>query len=975
MKKILLLLIISLTSTVCSQAQKRNGIKLVEPLTLIDTVETKFAALGWVNNFFTAKRYAYYRTDEQGVLFYNGGYVGSRNTDSALVAIPSGWTNYLAPLTEQQLIAIWNPNPTESYEMRARSLGSNGWYLTQTVSTSPDIYAVRAWSMLDSNSVVIITNTDNYDNLLGLVSSVHGLAEPANVPIPSGYTRYQSAEGTWLYTEGTPQSQLSEIFVSYTPTSVDNSINLSQFPDVTVPSKLNFVFGHGSPMFTEMLNTTPAIQLRKGWTHTSNGSVAGVSKIPASATSKFQVPTQRIIDRLDAINTNYKYDFGLFSTQEAYNIGFDIAINTGSMIDPETNTFSKPVAHYLFDEEEINDAINQYHFKMGYIMKGVSAGLTAENLLVFYGRATSYNLAGGAYAESYPFGYSQAFIDQLPNDYFAYAQAYAEANTFLDISGGYFRTPIPPTQTYYQKSGGQYVLNAGKRVFRTDAFTDTIWGKTVNFLNAPDALFLQYSNAAGSSVYQNPSLYRNDAYWAIHNQYRMHDKVQLNSIMLNKAFTGQTDISYWQEHGTKPWAVVRPFTENYTFGGNSSEVRPLDDAALRFMVYSTVMQGVRGMETWEAGTGGETQLSAAGSGQTYTIEPDGTRLYVNDETFAPYEAYTSAVQGVIKAYEGRSFNNTLKYFHFSKYVESYQNKEILGGGIYQGDKLHLWLCYPYHDPTDTTSIVFELGNELYNINLIGRSPKLYEFTYSGEVNNSNLKIRYNNIDNQEIYVTGDIWNRSGGAVTPPVSGTIPTDQYTEKAKFGYLYGGLSYADWASQLTRGVAIYNYYGSPNQTYPAQQNCGQSSCNYQTYNDSLVVIQLPTHSINYANTDAIGVWYKFFDANNNLVHEVYDTRSGHVINGVNVRGNNHPDDASRWIKRGVYRVEVTNLEISTRPLTFRVGTTEDSQENGYPNQDSIIGQINIEPGQTVVRTLDLSQPCCGTVWHSFKMNINAY
>jgi hypothetical protein len=209
MKRILLLLIISLTSTVCSQAQKRNGIKLVEPLTLIDTVETKFAALGWVNNFFTPKRYAYYRTDEQGVLFYNGGYVGSRNTDSALVAIPSGWTSYDPPceIVPLNIIAYWNIDG-QSYPLRAQSFQDSLW-LTQTVTyPTPNSFVVRGKNMLTRGDVELIqTNLlddECYSQFAGGNTDFGGLVNPSSFTTPLGFTTYYSADSTLIYTNGTP---------------------------------------------------------------------------------------------------------------------------------------------------------------------------------------------------------------------------------------------------------------------------------------------------------------------------------------------------------------------------------------------------------------------------------------------------------------------------------------------------------------------------------------------------------------------------------------------------------------------------------------------------------------------------------------------------------------------------------------------------------------------------------------------------
>lgn len=153
----------------------------------------------------------------------------------------------------------------------------------------------------------------------------------------------------------------------------------------------------------------------------------------------------------------------------------------------------------------------------------------------------------------------------------------------------------------------------------------------------------------------------------------------------------------------------------------------------------------------------------------------------------------------------------------------------------------------------------------------------------------------------------------------PTTISIP-DWLSGPGLYKVLYGS-NYQREKAELPGGEATFNFYGQ-NMVYPPFGTEKPST-------NEAVVMAFPTHSIiNFAGVDFVSaIHMKLTDENNTLVWELLDTKGGyHAVLKGNARGNNHTDDANRWIRYGRYKLWVKNLSTDARAVqTITFGTTK--------------------------------------------------
>ena len=187
---------------------------------------------------------------------------------------------------------------------------------------------------------------------------------------------------------------------------------------------------------------------------------------------------------------------------------------------------------------------------------------------------------------------------------------------------------------------------------------------------------------------------------------------------------------------------------------------------------------------------------------------------------------------------------------------------------------------------------------------------------------------------------------------------------------GVFYNSNSKA-LAMELDGGEWSWEFYGNAGvDKYPTLRAANDPMV---MQNGDLVAIHLPTHSVvnKWGSAPArSNVIMKLYDANGALVWQLYDTKSGYHpnafgYNGQAKRGNNHPDDACRWILKGKYRLYYKNISTEAALVqdawfgTARVGTARITQK--------------VKPGEEVWFDLDMSR--LDDRSDSFKLNCNYY
>lgn len=202
------------------------------------------------------------------------------------------------------------------------------------------------------------------------------------------------------------------------------------------------------------------------------------------------------------------------------------------------------------------------------------------------------------------------------------------------------------------------------------------------------------------------------------------------------------------------------------------------------------------------------------------------------------------------------------------------------------------------------------------------------------------------------------------SITQPVS--KPDDNSRKNTSWGLGQVGSRYGSRYEtelyELKYGVSIFRFTGQ-DVNYPEYDSGLQST-------DELSIIDFPTHSIiNYAGTDFVSmIEMKLIDELGNEVWYLYDTRGGYhpCINGVDcnskLRGNNHTDDANRWVKNGKYKLWVKNHSIDKRAVQrIDFGTTIDGD----------YFQSFLEPGKEQTFDIDISRLKKGY----YKINCNVW
>lgn len=938
------------------------------------------------------KEYFYHEAKDDGSLRWPRWRLDDYSTtDSSTLytSLPVGWLKYYSPcqLEDGDVLAYWDVTG----DPLVYRIISGDTILAQVIGN--DAFVVRGHNMLTSRgdvSIEIVLDSVCLASFSLDTTDLNGLYEPDGFTTPDGYTLYLDEYGTKIYSNigfpsgssGSGENLLATI--EYTPTVVENTVNLTQFDDIDVAETngIYFGFGQGAPYFSELLSTNPAVHFKKGWTASQSTALQPSANVSNSQISAFFNATGKLAEvaatmtgtypDLANVTTSPYANLSGVSAESARQLGINVYFNKlFSYYNKEDGTNSKRIATSLFDEEIWNYLPNQLGF-MGNVAKGISqgmngaAGVGVNGRVIIYGFAYAPNGFMRGEVTPYPECCSVSQVDGYANGWLM--SGFEHQGIYTDSNVEYYKTPVSDNTTYYQMSGGEYVLNGnGDRQLRTDSFSESLFGESTEFVPEPTATFISVNQQYCPDCIPSEANTRTDVYKAITQQYKFHDRIQTaQTARANRyGFDLTTRSNQWPRNG----AILSFGTEPYTYGGNHHLSRQIGATGVIGQIVMAAMQGIEAIETWEGGTGGEVPVGRNDS-PYQTAPSNGSQLYGDDLYYGKYEAATAAVQAVRNAYRGFTLDETLRYFHFSKYVISAQNKEILGGGFYQGDSLSIWFMYPYHDPTDTTTIEVDLGSfDTKTVELVGRLPAIYKWGIDNTVTPQNIMASYVNIDGDSIVVSGDIDNHypAGGVVINQQTGEPVDDNFVANESLGYfgkIYGSDDitfdgYKNMRDDIANGVAKFNFYGNEGASYPAPQDrytcCGGSGATAVTEN--YVAVDFPSHSFSYSS-DTGKVHMKLFDASDNLIWELYDTKGGFSA----VRGNNHPDNCRRWVLRGNYRIWIKNLSDSAvMRYYFQVAG------------GATLTEVNLNAGDVYEENISLQVPDPTTNGRAYKFNCN--
>lgn len=354
-------------------------------------------------------------------------------------------------------------------------------------------------------------------------------------------------------------------------------------------------------------------------------------------------------------------------------------------------------------------------------------------------------------------------------------------------SGVYVKVPTITSHDKYKKSGGQFLLSAGKRIWNDATFVETIYGEETTFLGTPDdgikyllrrdsdgatLLGPTYWNNVHSSSPSPKQEYLDQGYtsWGRPNPVDWRPETQLNTefyyafanvVMCNLIANARieynsTDVSLFKpEAKCLNYVELRLKTEEFTAGGNSMYGRQIGAGLLNFCQLFSYLSGIRAVSLWENG-----------KDFGYDLPPRGTVLYPITEQ--------GSIQNLLDNYSGlthrtdalnqlaRDLQNTnqadWRYIHFT-YPVAVQNRQgVIGSGIYTGSKFIFMLINPTLNYDETQVVTLKIAGNSYDITLNGNGSPFYSVipNLNAGLTNNDFSLEYTTIYGRFMRVSGKV---------------------------------------------------------------------------------------------------------------------------------------------------------------------------------------------------------------------------
>lgn len=368
---------------------------------------------------------------------------------------------------------------------------------------------------------------------------------------------------------------------------------------------------------------------------------------------------------------------------------------------------------------------------------------------------------------------------------------------YYDGTATYIKSPLPLTSTIYRKDGnGEYMLASGKRILRTDPYSEYYLGvkntwhpsmynpSTQNYEPMYDGMGQQVNPGV---VNTNTGVKVTDTEYATSWAYYYLSQIKLVMGNIANQEGHGFDTTRYYSSVYNPIAVLNTLTEPITFGGNGFWRRWIHEHQIKFMFLAPLFSGYRGIYNYEDGMLGTVyynptfgnpnslslELPIKGNpiapwfffenyqdfGVNYTLFEDTTvnvPRFTCNQNLSRFNYATTAVAKAREIYAFYTQDSTLRFAFFNPIGGGINNREIAMLAMYQGTHMHILAFYPFQDATDTTTVTFTIGGNTYVQTIRPRQCEVWHLTGSfGSINPVDIKVEYNNIDGSLIKVTGD----------------------------------------------------------------------------------------------------------------------------------------------------------------------------------------------------------------------------
>jgi hypothetical protein len=372
---------------------------------------------------------------------------------------------------------------------------------------------------------------------------------------------------------------------------------------------------------------------------------------------------------------------------------------------------------------------------------------------------------------------------------------------YFDGTTTYCKSPLPVSSSLYKKDGnGNYIISGGKRVLRTDPFSEYFGGIKNTwhpsfynpYSNNYDPIYDGNGEIIGGGIISTITGVKvTDIEYAVAFSFRYVSLLKLVMGTIANQEGGGFDITRYYNSVYKPIAVMNTLTEPFTTGGNGFFRRWIGEEQLKFLYLAPLFAGYDGIYNYEDGFLGtiyynpdfgnpnnlSLQLPTKGNKiapwwffenyQDFGVpwNPQGNNDHLGTLSFnqnlSRFNWITTAVavmRGVMSYY---TKNNTLRFALFNPIGGGINTREVVMIAMYQGSNMHILAWYPFQDITDTTTVTFTINGNTYIQNIRPRMCEVWHLTGSfSTVNPVDIHAQYTNIDGSVIKVTGDPSNHT-----------------------------------------------------------------------------------------------------------------------------------------------------------------------------------------------------------------------
>lgn len=533
-------------------------------------------------------------------------------------------------------------------------------------------------------------------------------------------------------------------------------------------------YGSGAPRFSDEKGL-PNDPLARGWTHIAD----------VGTNTKAQVPVEKAINMLD-INIvldmqivtelidagmedavgllTWGQSLGAVSSTTAYEAGRKLYYSGWGAWNPDTQGYSFRNGIITLLENKWTGSAEQ----KGRLMERIVAGMKAEALSlgnyflpqIFNSQFNSCDGELVSGSNNIPFSEMRFFPNHSAAEKASFQNAKPIIQSVLSqpniqvIDNFNFRVPFPMSETFYKKdNSGNYIVSAGKRVFRDTDFSEIQYGKSVNF----------YAKPKDVSYYSGTN-YLPEAWYATVQPFALYSHLIYSRQGLNKYFNSNINITGKDNFSASLVATFQEQTEPSYFA-MSTESRPLSQYLAELQVYATYLLGIKNFQIMTKNG----RRSAVNEPNGFTVRKYGedylymkNNVMVNEPRhWGTYEVYTNTIkflQNIQNTYN--IFSGTEQYFQCAQPSDATNQAMIFG--VISGNNLLIFGTDSRLDKGEQISVSLTLSNQTgfaKTFNIKGREHYINVFQLpAGTYTTDNIRVQYNDLYGAMHKHTGNLQN-------------------------------------------------------------------------------------------------------------------------------------------------------------------------------------------------------------------------